>query len=271
MAASDDSDSEQRLTPDAPPTLSDDRRAALRAGRTPVPQRFIVAVVVTFIILGLGGIVLERIIGTPGAANVVPTSPSPTPSPPASRDAILGLSHLAGRRAFPFVLTDQRGQAWSLAGARGRVVILAFYNRDCNDICPVLGSELSITLRLLGSNADHVVVAIVNTDPTHANVLRDPRALTVPGLAGRSNVVFLSGSLDALDSVWTRYGVEVRVAPPAPVIHSDELYVIDTHGALRDLVTPFANESRTGLESLSGPTRLHFGAALAEVAGSLLP
>lgn len=271
MTGSSTPDPEKQPGPAPPPRLSDDRRAALQAGRTPVPRRFVMVVVIVFVVLGLGGVVLERVIGTPGATNVIPSPPTTIATIPTSSPyAILGLSRL-DRPAPSFVLTDQRGQPWSLGQARGRVVILAFYNRDCNDICPVLGSELAITLGLLGSHANQVDVAIVNTDPTAASIVRDPLALSVPKLASRANVIFLNGSLAALNSVWTHYGVEVRVASaPAPVIHSDELYVIDSRGVLRDLITPFANESRAGVESLSAATRLHFGAALAEVAGSLL-
>ncbi len=273
MTGTPDSAPENRSDHDAPPILSEDRRAALRAGSTPVPRRFIAAVAAVFVVLGLGGVVLERVIGTPGASSPATLSaPTTTPSTPTSPTAILGLTTIAGRLATPFSLTDQYGRPWSLAQARGRVVILAFYNRDCNDICPVLGSELATALSLLGTHARQVTIAIVNTDPTHAGAVADPPALSVPKLAGRTNVVFLTGPLRALDPVWTHYGVEVRVAsPPLPVIHSDVLYFIDPRGALRDLATPFANESRTGTESLSAASRLQFGAAVAEVAGSLLP
>ena len=261
---------------EAPPktTISEDeRRAAFRAGRAPVPTKFILLVVVVFVVLGLGGVVLERVVGTPGQvpATTAPlaTTPSTLPITPRS---ILGLRPLTRRTAPLFTLTDQRGSTWSLAAQRGRIVVLAFYNETCNDICPVLGSELRASISLLGTRADHVEFAIVNTDPTHAAALAEPAALRRTGLVNRANVVFLTGTLNELNAVWTHYGVQVRVGrPPAPTLHNDVLYFISASGALRAQATPFANESRRGVFSLDTESRNAFAAGIAEVAGSLLP
>ena len=259
--------------PSTPMISDDERSAALRAGRAPVPPKFILLVVAVFVVLGLGGVVLERVVGTPGQVPVTSppriTTPSTLPITPRS---ILGLKALTGRTAPPFTLTDQHGTTWSLSAQRGRVVILAFYNESCNDICPVLGSELRTSLSLLGTNADHVEVAIVNTDPTHAAALARPPALVRPALVGRANVVFLTGTLAELNAVWSHYGVQVRLGqPPAPALHNDVLYFITSRGALRAQATPFANENRHVVFSLDRESRDAFAAGIAEEAGSLLP
>ena len=117
-----------------------------------------------------------------------------------------------------------------------------------------------------------VEIAIVNTDPNHAGVVARPAALVEPGLAGRANVVFLTGPLPSLNAVWSHYGVQVRVGqPPAPVLHNDVLYFITTRGDLHALATPFANESPQGVFALDVVSRRAFAAGIAEVASSLLP
>lgn len=258
--------------PSTPLITEAERRAALRAGRTPVPTKFILLVVAVFVVLGLGGVVLERVLGTPGQSVANPAPATTPPTLPITPHSILGLKTLSGRSAPGFALTDQHGSTWSLGAQRGRVVILAFYNQTCNDICPVLGSELRTSIALLGTNAGRVEIAIVNTDPNHAGVVARPAALVEPGLAGRANVVFLTGPLPSLNAVWSHYGVQVRVGqPPAPVLHNDVLYFITTRGDLHALATPFANESPQGVFALDVVSRRAFAAGIAEVASSLLP
>ena len=257
----------------APIISPDERRAAFRAGQTPVPPKFILLVAAVFVVLGLGGVVLEHVIGTPGQTSVTVSPPvTPPPTPPSTSHSILGLKQLANRVAPAIALTDQRGQLWRLASQRGRVVILAFYNETCNDICPVLGAELRSSIALLGTNAPHVEVVVVNTDPTHDSVVTRPAALVRPGLANRSNVVFLTGTLGELNAVWSHYGIQVRVGPsPTPSLHNDVLYFITTRGQLHASATPFADENHHGVFSLDGASRLAFAAGIAEVASSLLP
>ena len=267
-----DPDSEDHA-PSAPLISPDERREAFRAGRAPVPPKFILLVAVVFVVLGLGGVVLERVIGTPGQTPVSIPSASSTPSSlPTTSHSILGLRRLTAIPAPPITLTDQHGSPWRLSDQRGRVVIVAFYNETCNDICPVLGAELRATIALLGTSAPRVDLAIVNTDPTHANVTARPPALATPGLLNRPNVVFLTGTLARLNAVWTSYGVQVRVGqPPAPSLHNDVLYFISASGKLHALATPFANENRQGVFTLGSSSRRAFAAGVAEVADSLLP
>ena len=264
---------EREDRPEPPSAISDEQRsAALRAGRTPVPPRFILLVAAVFVVLGLGGVILERVIGIPGAQPVAPTSIGAPSTLPISSTAILGLRRIAHANASPIALTDQHGSPWSLADQWGHVVILAFYNQSCNDICPVLGAELRTALSMLGTHSDNVEIAIVNTDPTNDTTVAQPPALTRPGLSNRANVVFLTGSLQQLNDVWSHYGVEVRVGrAPAPVIHNDVLYFITARGAMAALATPFANENHRGVVSLDAASQRAFAAGVAEVASSLLP
>lgn len=260
------------------PSLSaEDRVAALQAGRSPVPLKFIGWAVAVFIVLGLGGELGEHFWGAVGSTPTTTVGPTPTPTEPSgaqlqsSLAAFMGLKQIESAEASPFNLTDQAGNPWSLAGARGRVVVLTFYNVNCNDICPVLGAELREARALLGPHAHQVEFVIVNTDPRHDTLNRSPPALTRPGLRGTPLVYFLTGSLRQLDDVWIKYGVSIRVGEtPTELAHNDILYFIGPTGKLVEQATPYGNESLTGVYRLDASDIHRFAQGIATTAVSLI-
>jgi cytochrome oxidase Cu insertion factor (SCO1/SenC/PrrC family) len=107
-----------------------------------------------------------------------------------------------------FTLTDQNGDAFRMAGTRGRVVVLAFLYTGCGDTCPFMAVKIREARALLGRDAAKVVFAAVTTDPK-----RD----TVPVIAAYSRALglldgwhFLTGDPEALRAVWLKYGVGVE-------------------------------------------------------------
>jgi cytochrome oxidase Cu insertion factor (SCO1/SenC/PrrC family) len=91
------------------------------------------------------------------------------------------------------------------------------------------------------------------------------------GLTSRSNFVFLTGSLTALDKVWTSYGVKIKVGSKATeVSHNNLIYFISPKLQLEALATPFARENATGVFSLSGNDIARFAKGIATTAGSLV-
>ena len=271
-----------------------DRSAALRAGSTPIPRTFFIWVAVVFAVLGLGGIAGEALIGTggisaltsvstttlAGTGSPVPSAPNTpnTPTPPdapavdATPAAVTGLIRLTARPA-PAVslLRDQAGASWTLADAKGRAVVLTFFNAECDDICPVLSQEIIQADQLLRARRDEVEFVVVNSDPLETSLAPTPPALTQTGLDAQPNVVFLDGSLSALSSAWKRYGVTVELNPTIRVAtHTDAMYFIDPKGRLRLEATPFANENSLGIYSLD-PGIIHsFAQGMASSADSLL-
>jgi protein SCO1/2 len=270
-----------------------DRAAALRAGSTPIPRRFFLWVAVAFAALGLGGVVGEKLIGSAGISAltsvptttlagtgrsfpVAPATPD-TPTPPAARpvdatpSAVTGLIQLTARPA-PAVSTlqDQAGANWNLADARGKVVVLTFFNAECDDICPVLADEITQADQLLGARRRSVDFVVVNSDPLETSLAPSPPALTQTHLDGISNVTFLNGPLTALSSVWKHYGITVELNPTTRVSsHTEAMYFVDRQGQLRLEATPFANENSLGVYSLD-PTTIHsFAEGMADSAGRL--
>ncbi|MHB1208282.1 MAG: SCO family protein [Acidimicrobiales bacterium] len=256
-----------------------DRAAAFRAGRAPVPTKFIVWMAVVFVVLGLGGTLLEHYFGgigvttTPTTVFKLPATPkAPTgPEISATLPALMGLKYISHATAPKFTLIDQNGRNWSLRSAKGNVVVLTFENSTCNDICPVLGQEIKQAQQRLGADSSKVIFAIVNSDPKNLAVNARPPALAIPDLAGLHHIYFLTSKLTRLNSVWSSYGVSVRVGSGAnQVAHNDVMYFIGTKGQLTALATPFANENTKGVFSLSPSDIARFAQGIANTASSLV-
>src|SRR5487761_1960036 len=172
---------------------------APRVGQARIPPKAVIFVALTFVILGIGGSVLEHFYGggqiaTTTTTATTPAPPPHTPSGPSisvTTRTLISLKGVTKTAAAPINLLDQRGRVWNLASAKGKVVVLTFYDRDCNDICPVIGSEILRAEAVLGSRASSVEFVIVNADPKSLTHEVMPAALKEPRLNTLSNVYFL--------------------------------------------------------------------------------
>ena len=268
----------------------DERAAALRAGTTPVPRKFVHWVILAFAILGIGGFIADRVVGngsasTPGAlaentggnngvptgspiTTFVPVAPAPAPGPSisASMNDYLGLKSLKNAPAQAISLTQLSGKPWALGDARGKTVVVTFANAECNDSCSVLASEISHANLDLGTKANRVVFVVVNTDPLETSLSPTPPLLTNTPLKSMSNVVYLTGKTAVLSTVWANYGVTVVVQPSTrTVTHNDIMYFVNSTGRLSYRVTPFANEGVNGVFTLDNADISRFGAGIASV------
>jgi cytochrome oxidase Cu insertion factor (SCO1/SenC/PrrC family) len=262
------------------------RSAHFAQGAPPVPRKAIVIAVIAFVVLGLGGALFDHFFGGPVSTSATVTTGTDPPglettttatsgsrtSPlPASIPELLGLSTLTGASAPAFTLTGEGGKAVSLDSLRGKIVVLSFFDSECNDICPVLATELREALGDLGKEASRVVVLTVNTDPVEISPGSEDPALRAAGITSASRWSFLTGTLQELDAVWKAYGVSIEVEPDTDqVSHNNVLYFIDQKGDLRLRATPFANESRGGSYSLSASTEQRFASGIASSVRSLL-
>lgn len=280
--------------PHEPVELDEERRAAIfaaanapsdrfRAGsnrRVTIPRKFILWAVAAVLFLGLGGEVGQHFFETYGKATPTTTTsllkgtPTTDPNLPTliSLQVFIGLKDIGDEIAPPFTLRTQNGHKWRLTKHKGQVVVLAFYDSTCNDICPVVGNELRLASHELGAYGTKVNLVIVNTDPDATTISSASPALRVPGLSDDPSVTLLSGSVDTLNRVWTAYGVRVAVgAKKSEVSHNNALYFIGTNGNIVAYAVPFGNEDKTGLYSLNQSSLRTYARAIAETADSLVP
>jgi protein SCO1/2 len=257
--------------PAGAPRAAVDRAAALAAGPPGIPRTFVYWVLAAVVVLGLGGLVSERLFSSTGLNPVAPAVHRPPPTPPtvpaaavspaplraapavtASLRAFMGLTQPAPRPAPSFSLIDQHGQSVSVPAHPPRVVILSFFDAPCDDICPVLAAELQQADADLGARATAVQFVTVNTDPLALAPAAGAAAVSTTGLGTLPNWHMVTGPLPTLDALWRAYGVSISVDPASHLeAHNDVLDFIDARGDLRYRATPFSDESPTGVHRLT--------------------
>ncbi len=141
-------------------------------------------------------------------------------------------TYLGSIAAPGFHLTDQAGQAVSLAQFKGMPVVLTFFYTHCPDACPLAAEKLHQTMMQLGSSAQKVGVIAVSVDPkgdTPTTALSFIKAHQLQGY-----LHYLLGTQAELAPVWSSYA---EFAAPATVnssvSHTTALYVIDQQGRER--------------------------------------
>ncbi len=133
-----------------------------------------------------------------------------------------------------FRLTDQDGKPVSLAGLRGKVVLLTFLDPVCTSDCPLIAQEFRAADQLLGANRRGVVLVAVAANRVYHTKPYTRAFDRQEGLAGLPNWKFLSGPLPALRRVWHDYYFPVQNVPAGGMsLHGDVAYVIDAAGRTR--------------------------------------
>jgi cytochrome oxidase Cu insertion factor (SCO1/SenC/PrrC family) len=265
-----------------------DRAAALAEGAPGIPAQFVWWVLGVVLVLSLGGFLAEHLFSSSGlnptpatttsAPNPARTAPADTPAPPASDRSLaaplasfMGLTVPSPRRATSFVLTDQHGQSVSVPPQPARVVVLTFFDAPCNDICPVLASEIQQAEADLGARAADVEFVTVNTDPSALAASAEVPAVNGTGLDALPNWHMVTGPLATLNTLWKAYGVSISLNTKTGLeAHTDVMDFLDPHGIVRYRATPFADESSTGAFTLAAPSEARWAQGMATYAGRLI-
>jgi len=258
-----------------------DRIAAFRTGRVPIPPKALAWTAAAILFFGVGGIVSDHYFpnfsNATTSTSIVKSTLSTTTTTGAapantinSLQAFMGLKFINTASATNFSLTTQSGRSWNLASQKGKAVVLTFYNSTCNDICPVLGAEIKQASQLLGQYSSRVEFVVVNTNPRRTRVTKNSAALQLPGIAKLPSLTFLTGSLSQLNSVWSSYGILVKVgAKENQVSHNNALYFIGPNGNLEAFSKPFAKKNSSGVFSLDSTTLHRYAEGIAATTDSL--
>jgi len=250
---------------------AEERAAALAAGAPRVPRRAVAWGFVAAAVLALGGTALERAFSSAGLnpSTATTTTTAPPTIPPSN--ALLAMTPLTPAAPPRISLRDQRGRAVPLAGARGEVTVITFFNASCADACPVVADELRAAEHDLGPLARRVRLLTVNTDPLALGAAPTPAAVTRTGLAALPNWHYLTGPLRTLNPIWRAFGVTISVYEATRVVvHNDVIYLESPAGELVSRGSPFSDESSKGVFSLPAPLELVAGHGLAASIRALL-
>jgi protein SCO1/2 len=139
---------------------------------------------------------------------------------------------LPDRPAAPgFTLHDEDGRTVSLAGQRGRWVLLTFLYTYCPDVCPVIAGNLNAALRTAPAHRAGLRVLAVSVDPardTPARVRAYARShQLLPSFR------WLLGTRAQLAPVWREYKIAVLPGAKKTVSHSTVQLLIDPSGRER--------------------------------------
>src|SRR5690242_16952094 len=148
--------------------------------------------------------------------------------------AISGDSTSLNVPAPGFSLTDQNGRTVSLAGLRGKVVLMTFLDPVCTSDCPIIAQEFKQTGQMLGAQAKNVELVAVVANPTYRSTAFTRAFDRQEGLTTVPDWLYLTGSLSQLGAVWRHYGVTVENLPAgAMAAHNDLAVIIDPAGRIR--------------------------------------
>jgi protein SCO1/2 len=144
-----------------------------------------------------------------------------------------GAAVLPPRPAQAISLHDADGRRVTLAGQRGRYVLVTFLYTHCPDVCPLIASNLNAALRALGPSRKNVRVLAVSVDPV------GDTARAVRAYEKRMHLVpqfrYLIGTRVELRKVWVRWSVLSVERNAGIVDHVAYTALIDTAGKERVL------------------------------------
>ncbi len=182
--------------------------------------------------LGFGPVVSLGAVGLIilGAAPMAAAQANPNADPILAQ-AIAGSTVQVDFPAASFRLTDQHGRILTMAGLRGKVVLLTFLGPVCSADCQLIAKEFRAAAQLLGTAP--VVLAAITTSPARVADTRGfdrrERLSQVP------DWLYLTGGLPELRRLWTAYGVAPQAQPAGAALAQDDVaWVIDRSGQVRE-------------------------------------
>jgi cytochrome oxidase Cu insertion factor (SCO1/SenC/PrrC family) len=232
--------------------------------RFPLPSRFQLAL--TLVLVAAVAVVGTITVVRKDSVNSAVTAAT-------TRDDFMGLASAQGALAPDISLGDQSGQTVSLSGLehQGKVIVLEFMDSHCTDICPIISQEFVVAHRQLGADASKVAFVAVNVNPFHL-AQSDVAAFTdEQGLSEVPEWHFLTGSIAQLQDAWKKYGVAVQAPNPnVDVVHSDNMYFIDSTGHQRWIALPTDDHTASGASYLPAAQVRQWGVDIASVVHQML-
>lgn len=132
-----------------------------------------------------------------------------------------------------FALESSQGSRVTLAGLRGKVLVVTFVFTTCSDSCPILTAKLADVARDLGSDfaARYTFVAI-SVDPLNDTPER-LRAYARAHGVDRAGWFFLTGTPGGIGAAVRHYGASARKTDGGRIEHLFLTSLIDRAGMLR--------------------------------------
>lgn len=144
-----------------------------------------------------------------------------------------GVVYQDSQPAPPIDLASAKGD-FLLSEQTGKVVLIFFGYASCPDICPSTLSDMKRVVASLNSYEEDVLVAFVTVDPDRDSIEKLGEYVAL----FNQDFIGLSGTEEALASIWNNYGVVREIDDSSEsmagylVNHTSRIYLIDPHGRL---------------------------------------
>jgi protein SCO1/2 len=155
------------------------------------------------------------------------------PTTEMSSSGFAGVALHPPRVAQPIALHDAEGRPVTLAGQRGRFVLVTFIYTHCPDVCPLITANLNAALRALGPARRNVRVLAVSVDPVGDTPAAVKAYARVKHLLPQFR--YLIGTRPQLRRVWTAWHVLAVLGKADLVDHVAYTALIDPSGKERVL------------------------------------
>jgi cytochrome oxidase Cu insertion factor (SCO1/SenC/PrrC family) len=144
------------------------------------------------------------------------------------------------------------------------VVLLTFLDPVCTSDCPLEAQEFRQAGQQLGADSRRVELVAIVANPVDYQLGYTQAFDQQERLDGVPNWLFLTGDPAVLAKVWAAYGVTAQIEAAGSMIgHSENAYVIDSHGRLRQEMNFDPGPGTTATQS-------SFAAELSDAARQLL-
>ncbi len=130
-------------------------------------------------------------------------------------------------------LSNYTGERVSLGALRGKPLLVTFLYTHCPEVCPLIASNLGVTLKELGPDAAQKVnVVAISVDPKGDTPATVSKFLAERGMSGKMD--YLIGDAKQLGPVWEAWNVgsERDAESPEFIAHSALVYGISSSGKL---------------------------------------
>ncbi len=132
-----------------------------------------------------------------------------------------------------FELVNQRGEAVSSKGMRGKVLLIDFIYTHCPGPCPILTGVNAEANELIADLHDRVVFCSISLDPERDDPETLARYAEARG-ADAPNWHFLTGAPEVVADVIQRFGVASLPAADGEIDHTVARFLVDASGRIEE-------------------------------------
>ena len=165
-------------------------------------------------------------LGVAAIATIAATRDSPTNDPVAS--PYRGSTAPPGIKLPSFRLPRSGGGLFSSRQTAGKIVVASFVDSACKEMCPIIVGVVGRALPLLTQAEQAEVVPLAfSVNPRVDTPARVQRFLAE---RGASRLVYLVGTVQAMQPLWKEFGILSAVASGNSDVHSAGVRVFDRRG-----------------------------------------